>query len=180
MEPETTDQQKFDEQVNKTGKVVLLSLAGFGIFAALMMSIAALIVSANKTSTTTTVMRNSPMTSRATAPSSANAVIDHVTRGCHTLSVNGNAPSPTQTVRLAVGGSLHLQDNDVMPHRLMLVAGPQANLVGAAMNHMGAQSTVTFPTAGTYTLITKAGEDYTQGIKTIGADNTLKIKVLVA
>ena len=183
MEPEQTDQQRFDEQVNKTGRVVLLSLAGFGIFAALMMSLVALLVSANKTSTT--VVRSGPMmsgtgTANTASPNSVSAVIEHTTRGCHTISVNGSAPSPTQTIRLAVGGSLHMQDNDVMPHQLMLVSGPQANIVGAAMNHMGAQSTVTFPSAGTYTLGTKAGEDYMKGVQTIGPDNTLKIKVLVA
>ena len=88
--------------------------------------------------------------------------------------------SPTQTIRLAVGGNLRVQDNDVMPHQLMMVSGPQASFVGAAMTHMGAQSTVTFPSAGTYVLTTKAGEDYVKGIQTIGADNTLRIKVLVA
>ena len=97
-----------------------------------------------------------------------------------TLSVNGGTQSPTQTIRLAVGGNLRVQDNDVMPHQLMMVSGPQASFVGAAMTHMGAQSTVTFPSAGTYVLTTKAGEDYVKGIQTIGADNTLRIKVLVA
>jgi hypothetical protein len=38
---------------------------------------------------------------------------------------------------------------------------------------------VTFPAAGTYVLSTKAGEDYMKGIKTIGEDNTLKIRVVV-
>jgi hypothetical protein len=48
------------------------------------------------------------------------------------------------------------------------------------MNHMGARSTVTFPTAGIYNLMTKGGEDYTKGIQTIGPDNTLRLKVVVA
>ena len=48
------------------------------------------------------------------------------------------------------------------------------------MNHMGASSTIRFPAAGKYVLTTKAGEDYTKGITTIGPDNKLQIKVLVA
>ena len=177
METGKTDQEKFDEQVNKTGKLVLEILAGVGVFAAVVMSLAALLVASNKTSSTS-AKASAPVVK--SAPTSADAVINHVARGCHTLSVNGGAQSPNQTIRLAVGGVLHVQDNDVMPHQLMLVSGPPAQLAGAMMSHMGASSTVTFPAAGNYVLSTKAGEDYTKGITTIGPDNTLKIKVLVA
>jgi len=48
------------------------------------------------------------------------------------------------------------------------------------MGHMGARSTVTFPTAGTYSLTTRPGEDYRAGVKTTGPDNTLRIKVVVS
>jgi plastocyanin len=181
METEKTDQQKFDEQVNKTGKLVLQILAGVGIFAALMMSIVALIVSSDR-------MDSSPASSdvsaaakaRQTAPTSASATIDHVTRGCHVLTVNNGAQTTNATIHLAAGGSLRVQDNDVMPHQIVRVAGPQAQFVGAAMTHMGARSTVTFPTPGTYSLTTKAGEDYMKGIQTLGPDNTLRIKVIVS
>ena len=178
METEKTDQQQFDEQVNKNGKIFLEIAAGVGVVAAVLMSLAALLVAANKTSTTTTVA--APAAAAKTAPTSVSAEISHVARGCHTLSVNGGTPSPNQTIRLAVGGVLHVQDNDVMPHQLMMVSGPTAQLAGAAMNHMGASSSVTFPSPGQYVLTTKAGEDYTKGVTTIGPDNTLKIKVLVA
>jgi hypothetical protein len=88
-------------------------------------------------------------------------MIDHVTRGCHTLDVNGAGPgSARATIHLAAGGVLHMQNNDVMPHTLVLAHGPAATLVSPAMGHMGAKSTVSFPTAGTYSLTTKAGEDY--------------------
>ena len=36
-----------------------------------------------------------------------------------------------------------------------------------------------FAKAGVYTFTTKAGEDYMKGIKTIGEDNVLKLKVTV-
>ena len=38
MQPDKTDQEKFDEQVNTTGKLVLQILAAVGILAALLMS----------------------------------------------------------------------------------------------------------------------------------------------
>jgi hypothetical protein len=47
------------------------------------------------------------------------------------------------------------------------------------MGHMGARSTVTFSKPGTYSLTTKAGEDYAKGIQTVGPDNTLRITVVV-
>jgi hypothetical protein len=82
-------------------------------------------------------------------------------------------------VHLAVGGTLNLQDNDVMPHKLFRVSGPKPAFIGADMSRMGARSSVTFPTAGTYVLSTKAGEDYMKGVQTIGEDNTLHIRVVV-
>jgi plastocyanin len=181
METEKTDQQQLDEQVNTTGKLALQILAGVGIFAALLMSIVALIVSADRTDSTPASHGMSAVAKAPqSAPTSARVTIDHVTRGCHVLSVNNGAQTTSATIRLAAGGSLRVQDNDVMPHRVVRVAGPQAQFVGAAMKHMGARSTVTFPTPGTYSLTTKAGEDYMKGVQTLGPDNTLRIKVVVS
>jgi hypothetical protein len=175
-----TDQENFDAQVNKDGKLVLQILAGVGVVAALSMSIAALIVAGHRT------MMPEHVAGVATAgpvvPASASVTIVHVTKGCHTLAVNGAAPgSPSATLHLQVGGALHVRDNDVMPQRLVQrAAGPRAQLASAAMGHMGARSTVTFPTAGTYSLTTRPGEDYSAGIQTTGPDNTLRIKVVVS
>jgi plastocyanin len=181
METTNSDQQRFDEQVNKTGKLVLQILAGVGIFAALLMSIVALIVSTDRTdSAPASSGASAAAKAPQTAPTSASATIDHVTRGCHVLTVNHGAQTTSATIHLAAGGSLQVQDNDVMPHQIVRVAGPQAQFVGAAMRHMGARSTVTFPTPGTYSLTTKAGEDYMKGIQTLGPDNTLRIKVIVS
>jgi plastocyanin len=178
MEPESTDQQQFDEQVNKNGKLALEVIAGVGIVAALVMSLIALMLSGGKTTTTVRMMAATPAAQK--LPSSATVMIDHVTRGCHTLAVQGTGTmSPSATLHLAAGGTLHLQNNDVMPHQIIRASGPQPSFVSAAMNHMGARSTVSFPAAGTYSLTTKAGEDYTKGIKTTGPDNTLRIKVVV-
>jgi hypothetical protein len=175
-----TDQEKFDEQVRIKGRLVLQILAGTGIVAALTMSIVALVVSGNATHMMSGGTAVVPATVRA-LPASASVTIDHVTRGCHTLAVNGGAPgSPSRTLHLTAGGLLHVRNNDVMPQRLVRVAGPPAQFVAAAMNHMGASGTVTFPTAGTYSLTTKPGEDYASGVHTIGPDNTLRIKVVVS
>jgi len=43
MEPQKTDQERFDEAVDRKGKLILQSLAGAGIVAALLMSMVALV-----------------------------------------------------------------------------------------------------------------------------------------
>jgi plastocyanin len=180
MEPEQTDQQAFDEQVNTTGKLVLQILAGVGVFAALIMSLAALLVSSDKHMSTVPAQPAVASPVRASLPAPTQVMIEHVTRGCHSLAVNGARPSPNATLRVAVGGRMVVQNNDVMPHRLIAGSGPPLRLKHAMMSHMGASSTVTFTTPGVYHLTTKAGEDYMKGITTVGADNTLRIKVVVS
>jgi plastocyanin len=191
VENEETDQEKFDEQVNKTGKGFLEIAAGVGVVAALVMSLVALMVASNKSDSSARVVAAAPSgrldrlstvgRTLAAGPRSATIMIDHVTRGCHTLDVNGSGRlSPRATIHLAAGGVLHMQNNDVMPHALVLARGRQATLAGAAMGHMGAKSTVTFPAAGKYSLTTKAGNDYQKGVTTTGPDNTLRITVIVA
>jgi plastocyanin len=185
MEQEKSDQEAFDERVNTVGKLVLQILAGVGVFAALIMSLIALLISSDKSNATNTagpgMMAAAAAPARASAPTSARIMIDHVMRGCHNLAVNGGAPdSPNATLRLAVGGRMYVQNNDVMPHQLVLRSGPRLKLAGAMMNHMGASSAVTFPSAGVYVLTTKPGEDYQKGVMTVGADHKLRIKVLVS
>ena len=170
-----TDQEKFDADVSRVGHKVLMEAAGVGIVAALVMSIVALTV---KTSGTTTTVA---APARASAPQTASVMIAHVLRGCHALSVNGApASSPNATIHIAAGGTLNMQNNDVMPHKLVMLSGGAAQMSGVNMNHMGATSSVTFPTAGTYTFTTKAGEDYTSGINTVGPDNVIKLQVVVS
>src|SRR2546423_15575744 len=95
MAPENTDQQQFDEQVNRNGKVVLEVLAGLGVFAALLMSVIALLQSNSSTNTTTVIRGAAAAPTTSTLPTSATATIDHTTFGCHLLDVAGTAtPSP--------------------------------------------------------------------------------------
>jgi plastocyanin len=115
----------------------------------------------------------------AAAPN-ATVVIRHQQRGCHTWSVNGNAWKATQKLTVAHGATMTVIDNDVMPHQLVQTSGPATRFTGKRlMAHMGAFVKVTFPKAGIYTFVTKAGEDYPAmaGMKTIGEDNVLRLTV---
>ena len=118
------------------------------------------------------------------APASPQAgtvlTIRHQLRGCHTWSVNGGAYTASQSISLAKGSTLTVVDNDVMPHKLVQLSGPVLRLAKSAnMNHPGAQTSVSFARAGVYKLTTHPGEDYVKGIKTIGADNVLRLTVTV-
>ena len=113
------------------------------------------------------------------APKTATLTIKHQTRGCHSWSLDGKTWHASQSITLARGAVLTVVDNDVMPHKLILVSGPKAAVAGAAMKHMLASAHLGFPVKGTYVFTTKAGEDYMMGVKTIGEDNVLKLVVKV-
>jgi hypothetical protein len=129
------------------------------------------------------------------APRNGTLVIRHQLRGCHTWSLNGGAFKATQTIHLARGGSLLVVNNDIMPHQLVKTSGPaiSVKLVKAGnmgmgmsmagrgmMSHMGATVKVTFHSAGVYRVTTRAGEDYMEGMKTIGEDYVLRATVVVS
>ena len=117
----------------------------------------------------------------AKAPSSATIAIRHQTHGCHTWSLNNGAYRVVLTAHLARGGSITVTDSDVMPHKLVRTSGPAVHFRGApSMRHMGASVKVVFPTAGVYSLRTKAGADYMPGMKTTGEDNVLRLIVRVS
>lgn len=52
--------------------------------------------------------------------------IRHQVRGCHTWSFDGKTWAAAQRVTLARGSTLKVVDNDVMPHRLLQVAGSRS------------------------------------------------------
>ena len=121
------------------------------------------------------------------APASSHAsgpvlIIRHQMRGCHTWSLGvSGAAKVSQAVWLKRGDHLGIGNNDVMPHKLVKVSGPALTLPSSAnMNHPGSTTHVKFSKAGVYTFTTKAGEDYMKGVKTIGEDNVLKLKVTVS
>jgi hypothetical protein len=115
------------------------------------------------------------------SPSPASVVIRHQTRGCHSWSVNGSPFAAAQKIVLKVGASLKVTNDDVMPHQLVQTSGPKVIVPARArLAHMGAFTTVTFAHKGVYLFTTRAGEDYMKGVKTIGEDNILRLKVTVA
>src|SRR5437867_3021049 len=116
----------------------------------------------------------------ASTGTTAKLTIRHQTRGCHTWSFNGGAYKPSQSITLTKGSTLSIVNDDVMPHKLVRVSGPAVTLAKSAnMNHPGATTTIRFTNTGVYKFTTKAGEDYMQGVKTIGEDNVLTLKVVV-
>jgi hypothetical protein len=130
-------------------------------------------------------------------PRSASLVIRHQVRGCHTWALNAGAFRAKQTVTLTRGASLTIVNNDVMPHALVKIAGPSVRIVNldtgkmgagmgihgkaapGAMSHMGASTKVVFGARGVYRFVTKAGEDYMPGMKTVGEDNVLRLTVTI-
>jgi hypothetical protein len=126
---------------------------------------------------------------------SATLLIRHQQAHCHAWSLNGGPFQAAQTVQLRRGAALTVINNDLMPHRLLELAGPRVAMrnsttmpMGAAMhgptepglmNHMGAATTVRFDRPGIYRFRTRAGEDYMSGFVTTGADNVLSLRVIV-
>ena len=111
---------------------------------------------------------------------SATLTIRHQMKGCHSWSLDGKSWSASQKLTLTQGGSLAVVNNDVMPHTLVQVSGPQATLTRAAMKRIGAHAVARFATRGRYVFTTRAGEDYMKGMKTVGEDNVLRLVVTVA
>ena len=107
-------------------------------------------------------------------------IIRHQMRGCHAWSLNGGPARASQTVWLKRGVHLGIGDNDVMPHRLVQLDGLRVALPeGATMKSLGAMIEIRFPQTGVYRFVTKAGDDYAKGVRTVGEDNVLKLRVIV-
>jgi plastocyanin len=115
------------------------------------------------------------------AGSSATITISHQMRGCHMWQLGNGQPSPTLKISLKAGTTLRFVDNDVMPHKLVQLAGPKLSVKGANMNHMSASTSVKLARKGTYRFTTKPGEDYKSmaSMKTVGEDYVLHLTVRV-
>lgn len=132
----------------------------------------------------------------------ATLLIHHRHAHCHAWSFDGGPFRASQTVQLRVGSRLTVIDMDVMPHRLIQLAGQKVSMrngsmmgmgmmgmtgmmggyrsgVPGLMPHMGASTTVRFSKPGVYRFRTRAGEDYWPGVTTTGADNVLTLTVTV-
>jgi hypothetical protein len=141
---------------------------------------AALVLAACGSSSTPS--SSGPAAKASVKPATTSLMITHVVKGCHTWAVGTGTPvAPSTTLHVAPSATVVITNNDVMPQLLKSVSAAGAVLTTPAMNRPGAKSTVAMPKQpGVYTFTTKAGEDYSKGIKTTGPDNTLKLKVIVA
>ena len=119
------------------------------------------------------------VTTTASAHLPKTITIRHQVRGCHTWSFAKGPYKASLKVRIDRDSGLYFVNNDVMPHKLIQLAGPKASVGTPNMNHMGAHSYVTFKRAGVYKFSTKPGEDYMKGMKTVGPDNVLRLTVTV-
>ena len=128
------------------------------------------------------------------SPGQATLLIRHQYAHCHAWSLNGGPYEAHQRLALRRGATLTVIDDDVMPHRLVELAGAGVIMRNGTtmpmmggfvsrtpgmMSHMGAWTTVAFSTTGVYRFRTRAGEDYLPGIETGGADNVLTLRVTV-
>jgi len=117
----------------------------------------------------------------ATPTKTATVLIRHQLRGCHAWLVNGGAFGESHTLALKAGGVVTFTNNDVMPQKLIELSGRTVLYAGnKALNKPSAVVRVTFSKPGRYVFGTKPGEDYMQGIKTIGEDKVLKLVVTVS
>jgi plastocyanin len=91
------------------------------------------------------------------AAPSRTITITHVMRGCHAWDLGRGAMRPTMAITVKRGAVVKFVNNDVMPHRLVLVSGPKVQLKGANMNRMAANATATFATPGLYRFKTVFG-----------------------
>ena len=115
----------------------------------------------------------------APAPQKAAVLIRHQTAHCHAWSVNGGPFAASQVVHLTPGSTLTVTDQDVMSHTLIQTGGPALSITDPLTN-MHQVASVRFARPGTYVFKTKAGEDYMSGIQTTGADNQLRLTVIVS
>ncbi len=115
----------------------------------------------------------------AIASSTVQVTIRHQVRGCHSWAIGNGAYGASHGLKVKHGTTLTFRNNDVMPHTLVQLAGTHVALGTPRMAHMGASTRITLTKPGTYRFGTKAGEDYTSGVKTIGEDNVLRLTVTV-
>ena len=114
-------------------------------------------------------------------PAHVNVTIRHQTHHCHAWAIGAGTYAAALKVAVARNATLTITNNDVMPHRLMQKAGPAVRMSGrASMSHPGAKVSLTFSRPGVYRFMTKVGEDYMKGVRTIGEDNVLTMKVTVS
>lgn len=131
MEPQKADQERFDETVNRKGKVVLQVLAGAGILAAVLMSMVALVQSGEKNETTAstpvkrvaaTIAAGTAQPAAATAPAASTKVVDLKIIGSYKKAPDGKLHDAFTTTEFAVKVgqplTLKIDNTDNAPHSI--------------------------------------------------------------
>lgn len=121
------------------------------------------------------------LTSMAPARGTATVTISHQMRGCHAWSFNAGSIRPSLTATVNAGTVVKFVNNDIMPHKLIQLAGPKLRIPRADMNKMAATTSVKVTRAGIYRFRTKAGEDYpwVSATRTKGEDYVLRLTLQV-
>jgi plastocyanin len=121
------------------------------------------------------------VTAAAPAGGTGTITISHEMRGCHSWSFNSGPIKPSLSVNVKANTVLRFTNNDVMPHKLIQVAGPKVRLAHPNMLKMASSATVRLTQKGIYRFTTKAGEDYSwaASMKTSGEDHVLRLTVRV-
>jgi plastocyanin len=106
--------------------------------------------------------------------------IRHQMRGCHMWSFTNGPYKASLKIKVDRDATLRFVNDDVMPHKLVQLAGPRSAIAKANMNRIGAVAVLMFPGKGVYKFTTRPGEDYKgMAMKTIGKDNVLRLTVVV-
>ena len=131
MEPQKADQERFDEAVNRKGKVVLQVLAGAGILAALLMSMVALVqggekheatASARVTPAAATTAAGAAQPVASTAPAASAKAVDLKIIGSYKKGPDGKLHDAFTTTEFAVKVgqplTLKIDNTDNSPHSI--------------------------------------------------------------
>jgi uncharacterized cupredoxin-like copper-binding protein len=123
-DPQPTDQQQFDADVQRKGKLLLQVIGGVVIFAAFVMSTVALIVSASKSDTTPAPAAPAVAAAPAPAPNPGKIGVS-----LKEFSVN---PSATQAPAGRV--TFNVRNTGTIPHEMVLLRtdAPAASLLNGA------------------------------------------------
>ncbi len=106
--------------------------------------------------------------------------IRHQTRGCHAWGLTRGPAKASLRITAHADELIQVIDNDVMPHRLIQVAGPKVPIQTPNMHTMGARAQFSLAGKGVYRFKTRAGEDYAgMEMHTVGPDNVLRLTIVV-
>jgi len=105
--------------------------------------------------------------------------IVHTFRGCHVWQSNHDLGA-AGTLRLQRGDRVRIRVSCPMDFRVSQLRGPKLAL-GDPVFHTGTQRTIVFPKRGIYVLSgANVQSSAEMGLQTLGADNTLTLKVVVS